>query len=122
MKRIVFLTGTRADFGKLKSLIQISQSSSEFEIHIFVTGMHMNRIYGYTVKEVYKSGFTNIFQFINHDSIDHMDRILSKTIDGFSHYISQVNPDLIIVHGDRVEAMAGAIVGSLNNVLVVHVW
>ena len=121
MKRIVFLTGTRADFGKLKSLIQISQSSSEFEIHIFVTGMHMNRIYGYTVKEVYKSGFTNIFQFINHDSIDHMDRILSKTIDGFSHYISQVNPDLIIVHGDRVEAMAGAIVGSLNNILVAHV-
>tara|TARA_B110000211_G_C13712534_1_gene392377 strand:- start:70 stop:309 length:240 start_codon:yes stop_codon:yes gene_type:complete len=74
------------------------------------------------VKEVYKAGFTNIFQFINHDSIDHMDRTLSKIIDEFSHYISQINPDLIIVHGDRVEAMAGAIVGSLNNVLVVHVW
>ena len=51
-----------------------------------------------------------------------MDRTLSKIIDEFSHYISQINPDLIIVHGDRVEAMAGAIVGSLNNVLVVHVW
>ena len=122
MKRIVFLTGTRADFGKLKSLIQISQSSSEFETHIFVTGMHLNSTYGYTVKEVFKAGFSNIFQFINHDSIDHMDRTLSKIIDEFSHYISQINPDLIIVHGDRVEAMAGAIVGSLNNVLVVHVW
>jgi UDP-N-acetylglucosamine 2-epimerase (hydrolysing) len=121
MKRIVFLTGTRADFGKLKSLIEITQSSSKFETHIFVTGMHMNSIYGHTVEEVYKAGFTNIFQFINHDSIDHMDRILSKTIDGFSHYISQINPDLIIVHGDRVEAMAGAIVGSLNNILVAHV-
>lgn len=121
MKRIVFLTGTRADFGKLKSLIQISQSSSEFETHIFVTGMHLNSTYGYTVKEVFKAGFSNIFQFINHDSIDHMDRTLSKTVDGFSHYIAQINPDLIVVHGDRVETMAGAIVGSLNNILVAHV-
>jgi len=121
MRRIVFLTGTRADFGKLKSLIKISQSSSDFETHIFVTGMHMNSTYGYTVKEVYKAGFSNIFQFINHDSIDHMDRILSKTVDGFSHYIAQINPDLIVVHGDRVETMAGALVGSLNNILVAHV-
>ena len=121
MKKIVFLTGTRADFGKLKSLIEISQSSSEFETHIFVTGMHLNSTYGYTVKEVYKAGFSNIFQFINHDSIDHMDRTLSKTVDGFSHYIAQINPDLIVVHGDRVETMAGAIVGSLNNILVAHV-
>ena len=121
MRRIVFLTGTRADFGKLKSLIKISQSSSNFETHIFVTGMHMNSTYGYTVKEVYKAGFSNIFQFINHDSIDHMDRILSKTVDGFSHYIAQINPDLIVVHGDRVETMAGALVGSLNNILVAHV-
>ena len=121
MKRIVFLTGTRADFGKLKSLIEISQSSNNFETHIFVTGMHMNSTYGYTVKEVYKAGFTNIFQFINHDSIDNMDRTLSKTVDGFSHYIAQIKPDLIVVHGDRVEALAGAIVGSLNNILVAHI-
>lgn len=120
-KRIVFLTGTRADFGKLKSLIHISQSCQEFETHIFATGMHMNSKYGKTVNEIYKSGFSNIYQFINHDEIDHMDRILAKTIDGFSHYIAEIKPDLIVIHGDRVEAMAGAIVGSLNNVLVAHI-
>ena len=40
---------------------------------------------------------------------------------GFSHYITEIKPDLIIVHGDRLEAMAGAIVGSFNNILVAHV-
>lgn len=120
-KKIVFLTGTRADFGKLKSLMKITQDSNIFDVHIFVTGMHMNSKYGKTVDEVYKSGFKNIYQFINHDTIEHMDRTLAKTVDGFSHYIAELEPDLIIVHGDRVEALAGAIVGSLNNILVAHV-
>jgi UDP-N-acetylglucosamine 2-epimerase (hydrolysing) len=121
MKKIVFLTGTRADFGKLKSLMTISQSSDDFEVHIFATGMHLIDKYGKTINEIYKSGFNNIFPFINHDDIVHMDRNLAKTIDGFSHYISEIKPDLIVVHGDRIEAMAGAIVGSLNNILVAHI-
>ncbi len=120
-KRIVFLTGTRADFGKLKSLITISQQSEEFDVHIFATGMHMSKKYGKTVNEIYKSGFRNIYQYINHDTVEHMDRTLAKTIDGFSHYVAEIEPDLIVVHGDRVEAMAGAIVGSLNNTLVAHI-
>lgn len=121
MKKIVFLTGTRADFGKLKSLMTISQSSENFEVHIFATGMHLIDKYGKTINEIYKSGFNNVFPFINHDDIVHMDRNLAKTIDGFSHYISETKPDLIVVHGDRIEAMAGAIVGSLNNILVAHI-
>lgn len=120
-KRIVFLTGTRADFGKIKSLIKITQESELFDVHIFVTGMHMIAKYGKTINEVIKSGFKNIYPFINHDNIDHMDRNLAKTIDGFSHYILEIKPDLIIVHGDRIEALAGAIVGSLNNILVSHI-
>ncbi|MFX4238007.1 UDP-N-acetylglucosamine 2-epimerase [Aliarcobacter butzleri] len=120
-KIIVFLTGTRADFGKIKSLIKITQESELFDVHIFVTGMHMLAKYGKTIIEVEKSGFKNIYPFINHDDIAHMDRNLAKTIDGFSHYISEIKPDLIVVHGDRIEAMAGAIVGSLNNILVAHI-
>jgi UDP-N-acetylglucosamine 2-epimerase (hydrolysing) len=120
-KKIVFLTGTRADFGKLKSLIKITQESELFEVYIFATGMHMNSLYGSTVDEIVKSGFKNIYTYINHDRVEYMDRTLSKTIDGFSHYIAEIKPDLIVVHGDRVEAMAGAIVGSLNNILVAHI-
>ena len=121
MKKIIFLTGTRADFGKLKSLISITQQRKEYEVHLFVTGMHMNSLYGSTIDEIRKNGFDNIYPFINHDSIINMDRTLAKTIDGFSHFIAEIKPDLIVVHGDRVEAMAGAIVGSLNNIVVAHI-
>ncbi|MDX6746064.1 UDP-N-acetylglucosamine 2-epimerase [Polaribacter sp. PL03] len=120
-KKIVFLTGTRADFGKLKSLIRITQESSDFDVQIFATGMHLDDKYGLTVNEIYKSGFNNVSTFKNHVGAEHMDRTLAKTIQGFSEYIATQKPDLIIVHGDRVEALAGAIVGSLNNILVAHI-
>ena len=120
-KKLIFLTGTRADFGKLKSLIAITQGCDDFEVHIFATGMHMNSRYGKTVDEITKAGFSNIHQFINHNTVGNMDRILAKTIEGFSHYIAEIEPDLIVVHGDRAEALAGAIVGSMNNILVAHI-
>ncbi|MFK8060232.1 MAG: UDP-N-acetylglucosamine 2-epimerase, partial [Polaribacter sp.] len=121
MKKIVFLTGTRADFGKLKSLIKITQDSPNFDVQIFATGMHLDAKYGLTVNEIYKSGFKNIATFQNHVGAEFMDRTLAKTIEGFSEYIADQKPDLIVVHGDRVEALAGAIVGSLNNILVAHI-
>lgn len=50
-----------------------------------------------------------------------MDIVLGNTIQGFSRYINENKPDLIVIHGDRIEALAGAIVGSLNNILVAHI-
>ncbi len=120
-KKIVFLTGTRADFGKLKSLISILNNDAHFEVHLFVTGMHLDKKYGYTVHEIEKCGYPNIFKFENHDAAGLMDITLAKTIVGFSEYARSLNPDLIIVHGDRIEALAGASVGALNNFLVAHI-
>ncbi|CAM2735470.1 UDP-N-acetylglucosamine 2-epimerase [Shewanella algae] len=121
VKKILFLTGTRADFGKLKSLIKKIEISNEYEAHIFVTGMHMLEKYGMTANEVDKSGFSSVYRYINQNNHDSMDIVLSKTIQGLSDYVKGLNPDMLVVHGDRVEAMAGAIVGSLNNVLVAHI-
>ena len=120
-KKLVFLSGTRADFGKLKSLINICNASKLFDVHIFVTGMHLDKKFGYTVDEIRKEGYKNISTFKNYTSSSRMDIILSNTIKGFSEYICNLKPDLIIVHGDRVEALAGAISGSLNNFLVSHI-
>ncbi|AJC88163.1 UDP-N-acetylglucosamine 2-epimerase [Campylobacter insulaenigrae] len=121
MKRVVFITGTRADFSKIKSLMLKIEQSKEFELFVFATGMHMSKNFGYTYIEIEKCGFKNIFKFINHDKYFQMDKALSSTIDGFSKFIHEIEPDLIIVHGDRVEPLAGAIVGSLNNILVAHI-
>ena len=120
-RKIVFLTGTRADFGKLKSLISILYKDQDFEVFIFVTGMHMLSKYGNTYIEVEKSGFQNIFKFVNQESGDPMDRIISKTINGCSDYVKKISPDFVIIHGDRLEALAGAIVGSFNNILTGHI-
>ncbi len=120
-KKIVFLTGTRADFGKIKSLIEIARCNPDFEVHIFATGMHMDKKYGYTVIELEKYGYDNIYKYINHDTESAMDITLSRTIEGFANYIRLVEPDLIIIHGDRIEALAGATVGALNNILVAHI-
>jgi UDP-N-acetylglucosamine 2-epimerase (hydrolysing) len=121
MKKIVFLTGTRADFGKIKSLIQILVEDKDFEPYVFVTGMHLQKEYGYTLLEVERCNFPNLFSFENHTHEDTMDLTLAKTIEGLSSYVKSCNPDLIVIHGDRVEALAGAIVGSLNNILVAHI-
>ena len=121
LRKVIFLTGTRADFGKLKPLMLKIEGDPLFENHIFVTGMHMLSKYGSTADEVKKTGFQNIYKFINQNVSDSMDHVLAKTILGLSDYVKEVSPDLIVVHGDRVEALAGAIVGSLNNILVAHI-
>lgn len=120
-KKIVFLTGTRADFGKLKSLVNITSQCQEFEVHLFVTGMHLQEATGYTVNEIVKSGFSNIYKFPNHTHESTMDLTLAKTIEGLSAFINKHKVDLIVVHGDRVETLAGAIVGAMNNILVGHI-
>jgi len=120
-KKIVFITGTRADFGKMRSLLDRVTQLKEFEVHIFVTGMHMLRKYGSTCMEVEKRGYTNIYKYINQNYNDTMDTVLGKTIQGLSDYVKEIRPDMIVVHGDRVEALAGATVGSLNNILVSHI-
>lgn len=120
-KKIVFLSGTRADFGKIKSLITILEEHQNFEPYVFVTGMHLLETYGYTLIEIERCNFTNVHSFMNHTCETTMDLTLAKTIEGFSSYVKSVKPDLIVVHGDRVEALAGAIVGTLNNILVAHI-
>ena len=122
-RRILFLTGTRADFGKLKPLMARVDRAPEFECDIFATGMHNLRRYGSTIHEIEKCGFTNIFPHMNQiaGGTSEMDLVLAETIRGLGHYVRERPPDLIVVHGDRVETLAAAIVGAMNNVLVAHI-
>ena len=50
-----------------------------------------------------------------------MDLVLSNTIKKFNFYLSKINPDLVIVHGDRIETLAASIYCNLHNLLLVHV-
>ena len=121
MKKIVFITGTRADYGKIKSILIKLQKKKIYEVSLFVTGMHNLKTYGSTYDEIYKDKIKNITRFKNQNKNDAMDVVLSKTINGFKKYVNTKKPDLIIVHGDRVEALACAIVGAINNIKVGHI-
>ena len=120
-KKILFVTGTRADYGKMKSLMQILEKSDDFEVFIFVCGMHLSKTLGSTYEEVIKDGFSNI-----HVAYGLMHGIspsinLGNTISYLSGYVDNIEPDMIIVHGDRIDALAGAIVGALHNIMVGHI-
>lgn len=120
-RRVLFLTGTRADFGKMKALMQAVAATPGFACDVFATGMHVLKRYGLTVNEIHKAGIPNVFTYINQDSTERgMDVVLANTIRGFGHYVREFRPDLIVVHGDRIEALGGAIVGALHNILVAH--
>ena len=121
MKRILFLTGTRADFGKLKPLISAVKNSGDFDYLIAVTGMHLSERYGNTQVEIEKAGFTNRKTFANVDEEHRSAVVLANTISGLTPVVDDFRPDLLVVHGDRIEALAGAITGALSNVRVAHI-
>lgn len=121
MKKILFITGTRADYGKIKSLMSEVEKSNQFELYVFITGMHMLAKYGSTWQEIKKDGFKNLYQYINQKGHANMDITLSNTIIGLSNYVQEFKPDMMVIHGDRLEALAGAIVGGFNNIKVAHI-
>lgn len=120
-KRILFITGTRADYGKLKPLMKEVEKSDFHELYIFVTGMHLLNIFGSTYDEVMKDGYKNVHIAFGLTHSDRMSVNLGNTITHLTGYVDNIKPDLIIVHGDRIDALAGAIVGALNNISVGHI-
>ena len=120
-KKIIFVTATRADFGKLKSLIKITKKSKKFSVYIIVTGMHMMSKFGSTHGEINKFFKSNIIKFKNQEFKDSLETILTNTTEKFSKIVKKIKPDLILIHGDRIESLGCALVGSLNHILTAHI-
>lgn len=119
-QRLLFVTGTRADFGKIEPLAQAAIQNG-FDVSFFVTGMHMMESYGLTKIEVNRLPGATVHEFVNQRPGDPQDVILAKTILGFSDFIVEDKPDLVLIHGDRVEALACALVCATNYVKCAHI-
>lgn len=117
---ILFVTGTRADFGKLEPLALAARDAG-FRVTFFVTGMHMLERYGMTKMEVHRTQGVAVHEFLNQRPGDPQDLVLAKTVIGFSDYITENRPDLVITHGDRVEALACTLVAATNYIRSAHV-
>ena len=116
-KKVLFITGTRADYGKIKSLMKTMDQAEEYDVYIYVSGMHLLPQYGSTYKEVLKDNYENVHVAFGQQHTDNMSFNLGIVLTHLSGYVSQVKPDMILVHGDRIDALAGALTGALNNIL-----
>ena len=120
-KKILFVTSTRADYGKIKSLIIKIQKNKKFLSKVFVTGMHNLKLYGKTIGELKIDKISGLVVHNNQNKFSKMDEILINTIRGFSPVLKKFKPDLVIIHGDRTEPLACALSALLNNFNVVHI-
>ena len=119
-KSIFFVTGTRADFGKLEPLAAAARDAG-FDVSFFVTGMHTLERYGMTKLEVQRMSGVDVHEFLNQRMGDPQDMVLAKTVMGFSDFVAEHQPDLIVVHGDRIEALACALVAATNYIRSAHI-
>ena len=114
MKQVLFITGSRADWGKLVTLAKAVHADPKLHCRLFVTGTHLQVAYGHTANEI-----TALIEQVRHPNYaTSPDLVLAKTLQALS---TIDRPDLVIVHGDRMEALAGAIYGLAHSVPVGHV-
>ena len=121
MKKILFITGTRADYGKIKNLLKTVETDSNFELFIFVSGMHLVSKLGNTYREILKDGYSNVHIDYSQANTGIMSFDLGNVVSNLTNYVLKIEPDMIVVHGDRIDALAGAVVGALNNIIVAHI-
>ncbi len=124
MKKITYITDTRAEYGALKNLLLKLKESSEFDVSVIATGMHLSREHGYTLSHIQEDGLriaAEVDGRIQDATNAGMSKSLGYELVGITDALVQEHPDLVLVAGDRGEALAGAIAAATLNIPVAHV-
>ena len=121
-RKIFYITGTRADYGLMKSVLKEIEKHPKLELDIVVTGMHLMPEFGMTVKEIKRDGFEihEIDATYENDSKESMANFIGKFTQLLTKKVKDINPDIILLLGDRGEMVAGAIVGAYLTIPVAH--
>lgn len=123
-RRICYVTGSRADFGLMERTLRRIAGHPRLELGLCVTGMHLSRKYGLTVREVEKSGLpirARIPVNLTGASGAEMARGLADMLRGFIKAFQRIRPDIILLLGDRGEMLAGALAAVHLNIHVAHI-
>ncbi len=124
-RKILCLTGTRADYPRIKSVLKKMENDTRFELFLVVTGSHLLKEYGYSFKEVQKDNYKNIIKTkMYNGNFNHpygMSISASNLSKNFSKILNQVKPDIVLLTVDRVETLAAAMSASLMNFPIAHV-
>ena len=123
IRTVLYISGTRADYGLMRSVLFRINSHPKMELHIAVTGMHLMPEFGNTLDEILKDGF--ICHRINvtyaQDNQESMAMFIGGFIQEFVVLVGDLKPDFLLLLGDRGEMLGGAIVGGYLGVPVVHI-
>jgi GDP/UDP-N,N'-diacetylbacillosamine 2-epimerase (hydrolysing) len=123
MKKVCFFTGTRAEYGLLKPLMEKFKEDEEFQLQIIASGMHLSPEFGLTYKQIEEDGFIIDEKVENLLSAD-TDTAISKSIGlgiiSYTDALNRLNPDLLIVLGDRYETFAAVIAAYTMKIPVAH--
>jgi UDP-N-acetylglucosamine 2-epimerase (hydrolysing) len=120
-KKIIFFTASRADYGKLKPIISLFRKN-KISLKIIVTGSHLQKEYGYTIKHIIKDfGKKNILSFKNQSFGDPSHIIFEKTVIGLNKIMNKIKSEFFFIHGDRMEILAAASVITFRRIKIIHI-
>jgi len=122
-QKILYISGSRADYGLMRSVLSAIHHHSSMELHVAVTGMHLMPEFGSTFKEIKKDGYScHVINAIHQeDTKGSMALFIGLFIQEFIPLVKNLKPDVIMVLGDRGEMLGGAIVGAYMGIPVVHI-
>ncbi|WP_219704226.1 UDP-N-acetylglucosamine 2-epimerase [Marinomonas lutimaris] len=122
-KKIAVFTGARAEYGLLYWLLKDIQADPELSLQLLVSGMHLSPEFGETYKQIEKDGFTideKIEILLSSDSAVGTAKSMGLGVLGFADALSRLAPDVLIILGDRFEALAAAQTAMILRIPVVH--
>lgn len=123
-RKVCYVTGTRADFGLMRSTLTTLRESETLELSIIVTGMHLSEKYGRTVDDIKAANLPiSAIVEVNFAEVSgaEMARNLGKMMAGFVDAFLKLEPDLVLVLGDRGEMLAAALSAIHLNIPVAHI-
>jgi GDP/UDP-N,N'-diacetylbacillosamine 2-epimerase (hydrolysing) len=123
-RRIAVVTGTRAEYGLLRPVLRAIAAHPCLTLQLAVTGMHLLRRFGHTVDEIASDGWTIDarvrMQAAGDGPTDQADG-LARGVRGLARFFTAAETDVVVVLGDRIEAMAGALAAVTTGRVLAHI-
>lgn len=123
-KKICVITGTRAEYGLLFWILKYLQQSQDLELQIIVTGMHLSPEFGLTYKNIENDGFKidkKIEVILSSDSEIGISKSIGLGLISFAEAYAELDPDLILILGDRYEIFAAASAAMVSKIPIGHI-
>ncbi len=123
-KRVAVVTGTRAEYGLLRSVMTALCAQPRIEMQLVATGMHLLRKFGHTVDDIKRDGWhidARVRMQAGDDSAIDQAEGLARGVRGMARFFQSADTDIVVVLGDRIEAMAGALAAVTTGRVVAHI-